>query len=206
MEKKEHLDDSEIEVSLYEFECQQCGNCCRAGLDVYIDKEDIEKWERLEMSDMLRYVQIDAESISEDGLGGYHIEDDNAVLRLKESYSGERLAEKTEELIIFIESNHYYVGTAELPLPIYTIIPGREKRPIFIPKDFNVVREGMKRGIAYKIYKPISGICPLLKNNKCSIHRAKPKACAMFPYDDEGTLDIGEFRVSLCKGLKRKNN
>ena len=204
--KQSKKSKTEFNSSEYEFSCQRCGSCCKAWLDVYIEQKDIEKWKLKERRDLLQYIQIDPKTISEEGLAGFHIEEKNAVLILKKKYSGKELEKKLEELINFIEENHYYAGINEFPLPIYTIIPGKEKRPIFVPKSFEVMKKGLKRGISYMIFKPISGECPLLKDNLCSIQNIKPEECKLFPYDENGELDLEEYRISICKGLKKKQN
>ncbi len=34
----------EQQAEKYEYKCVQCGNCCRAGFEVVIEQEDIERW------------------------------------------------------------------------------------------------------------------------------------------------------------------
>ena len=72
----------------YKFNCKQCGNCCRAGFEIVIQKEDVEKWIKGVYFDFYRFVQIDPKCISKTGLAGYHIEEVNTLEILKKSYKG----------------------------------------------------------------------------------------------------------------------
>ena len=50
---------SEREYQVAEdFECFMCGECCRSGYDVYINREDVEKWMILEKREILDYLII----------------------------------------------------------------------------------------------------------------------------------------------------
>ncbi|MFW9782324.1 MAG: YkgJ family cysteine cluster protein [Candidatus Heimdallarchaeota archaeon] len=46
------------------FDCKMCGECCCAGYDIYINKKDIENWEKLEKSELLDYIIIKQQSDS----------------------------------------------------------------------------------------------------------------------------------------------
>ena len=70
----------------YTYECIQCGNCCRAGFEVVIEKEDIERWIKYEQNEFVQFIQIDPKCISPTGLGGFHIEEVNTLQKIKETY------------------------------------------------------------------------------------------------------------------------
>ena len=64
------------------YKCVKCGNCCRAGLEISIRKQDMKKWINAGKYDFVEKIQIDPKSISPDGLAGYHIEEKNASYHL----------------------------------------------------------------------------------------------------------------------------
>ena len=78
----------------YEYKCNRCGQCCRAGLDISIRKEDILTWIQARKEDFTSHIQIDPKSISSEGLGVDHIEEENALLELFRKYGDEKYEEK----------------------------------------------------------------------------------------------------------------
>lgn len=187
----------------YYHECIQCGNCCRAGFEIVIHKEDVERWIKAKKTDFARHVMIDPKCISLTGLAGYHIEEENALERIKEKYGEENFEVKIKELIQFIKENHHYLGEGIVPLPIYTILPGMERRPILVPKNFITVRDGWRWGLVYLLRFEPTRTCPFLENNRCSIHDIKPDECRAFPYDKDGNLTVDEYRLKICEGFNQ---
>ncbi|MHA1292865.1 MAG: GHMP family kinase ATP-binding protein [Promethearchaeota archaeon] len=188
----------------YIFECVQCASCCKAGYEIHINKSDVIKWEKAGKTEFLAHIQIDPKCISLEGLGGFHIEKKNALEKLKKTKKNIPYEKKIKELINFIERNHDYHGESSIPLPIYTILPGKERRPVLTPKNFQVIFEGKKRGLIYYIKLKLNGTCPFLKGNKCSIHEIKPKECLDYPFDKQGRLRIDKYVLKVCRGIKKK--
>ena len=180
----------------YSYKCVRCGNCCRAGFEIRIGKEDILNWIQVEKTNILQHIQIEPLSISVDGLVGYHIEVDH-IQEIKEKFSEENIKILTE----FILKNHNYHGESIIPLPIYTFLPGMERRPILTPKNFQIILEGLKLGLIY-ILRFNYMTCPFLEDNLCSIHEIKPQECRAFPYNKEGKLKVDDYTLKICKGIK----
>ena len=42
-----------------------CGECCRSGYNVYVNKDDVKKWKNLNKHFFLEYIIINPKSISE---------------------------------------------------------------------------------------------------------------------------------------------
>lgn len=188
-------------MKTYEYKCIKCGECCRAGLEISIRKDDVLTWIQAEKKDFASHIQIDPKSISSEGLGGYHIEEENALLQLLKNYGEEEYEEKKKELEEFILTNHDYLGKGIVPLPIYAFIKDLGRMPILVPKSFQAVFEGMKRGIAYILMYQSNQWCPFQKDNLCSIQDIKPQDCKRFPYDKEGKLKTEDHILKLCKGI-----
>ncbi len=189
----------------YEYKCIQCGNCCRAGFEVVIEKEDIERWIKYEQNEFVQFIQIDPKCISPTGLGGFHIEEVNTLQKIKETYKENEVNEKLEDLKQFILKNHNYFGKGS-PLPIYTFIPDLGRTPILVPKTFQIILEGLKWGLIYTIKFELGGYCPFLKENLCSIHQIKPNVCRSFPYTKNGELKIDDYLIKICKGISKDSS
>ena len=188
-------------MKIYEYNCLKCGKCCRAGLEISIRKEDVLRWIQAGKHDYSQHVQIDPKSISSEGLAGYHIEEENALLDLLKDYGEKEYEEKKKELESFILKNHSYQGKDNIPLPIYTFIPNLGRMPILIPRSFQVVLDGMKWGITYILKYQSNRCCPFQNDNLCSIQDIKPKDCKRFPYDKEGKLKTESHLLKICKGI-----
>ncbi len=186
----------------FKYECVQCGNCCRAGLEVVIEKEDIERWIKIKQNEFFQFIQIDPKCISPTGLGGYHIEEVNTLKRIEEKYKNNEVKEKLEELKQFILNNHFYIGKGS-PLPIYTFLSDLGRNPIIIPKNFKVILEGLEWGLIYILRFELGGYCPFLKENLCLIHKIKPNVCRSFPYNNKGKLKIEDYFIKICKGITK---
>ncbi|TFG14937.1 MAG: hypothetical protein EU535_02420 [Promethearchaeota archaeon] len=124
------------------YECVKCGNCCRAGFEVNLEKEDIERWIKAGKLDFCHYIQVDPKCISSTGLGGFHIEEMNTLEMLQKKYQNKDYDKKLKQLKEFILMNHTYLGKGP-PLPIYTFLPNLGRTPILIPKNFDIIIEGL---------------------------------------------------------------
>ena len=197
--KKQIVAEKNGKKVIINYECIKCGSCCRAGFDVRVRKNDILKWINLGKNKFIQNIKIDPKCISSDGLGGFHIEEEDnskSLGRIFHTYS----EEEQQELINFILNNHVFVGQDEIPLPIQTFLPNIPPRPILIPKNFEVIKQGLKRKIIY-ILKFNLIMCPFLKGNLCSIHNIKPEDCKNFPFDQYGNCYINDFELKICKGM-----
>lgn len=189
----------------YKFNCIQCGNCCRAGFEVVLEKRDIETWIKARHSEFYQYVQIDPKCISDTGLAGYHIEEVNTLEILKKKYNGKEYKKKLAKLKKFILKNHIFLGNGP-PLPIYTFLSDLGRTPILVSKTLKILIKGIEWGLVYIIKFEISGYCPFLKDNLCSIHEIKPYICRSFPYNEKGELNLGEFFLQICQGLTKNSS
>lgn len=102
----------------------------------------------------------------------------------------------------FYQAKSSLFGRRYRTLPIYTVIPGMERRPILVPKCFEVMQEGLKKGLIYILKYEKYSKCPFMEHNKCSIHDEKPSECRAFPYDKEGNLRDDDYLRKICKGFK----
>ncbi|MFX1442763.1 MAG: YkgJ family cysteine cluster protein [Promethearchaeota archaeon] len=187
------------------YECVQCGNCCRAGFEIVIEKEDIERWIKAKKNEFLQYIQIDPKCISPTGLGGYHIEEVNTLKKIEKKYKDNDVNEKLDELKDFILNNHTFLGNGP-PLPIYSFLPDLGRTPILIPKSFLTILNGLKWGLIYSLKFELGGYCPFLKENLCSIHPMKPNVCRSFPYNKNGELKIDDYFIKICKGITKNSS
>jgi len=182
------------------YECIKCGNCCRSGFEVRVCKKDIINWIRLGKEKFTQNIKIDPKCIAPEGLGGYHLherEDGKSLGKLFQNFS----EEEKDELINFIMNHHTFKGQDEIPLPIYTFLPNKPSRPVFIPKTLEIVKQGLKRKLVY-ILRFNLNTCPFLKDNLCSIHEIKPEDCKYFPFDRSGNCYINDYELKICKGMQ----
>ncbi|MFX0186443.1 MAG: YkgJ family cysteine cluster protein [Candidatus Hodarchaeota archaeon] len=186
-------------------ECNKCGECCRAGYDIYIVKEDVKKWMKANKINYLQYIQINPNCISPIGLSKFHNNQGKATEIIKNNNNEKKFDINKKRLIQFIQKNHSYQGKGSNSFLLYTILPNMKQNPILIPKNFNVVLEGFEWGLTYKIKLDPNGYCPFLKLNLCSIHDIKPMVCKKFPYDENGDLREDDYFFSICNGIEKKN-
>ncbi|MBD3255100.1 MAG: hypothetical protein GF383_08395, partial [Candidatus Lokiarchaeota archaeon] len=170
-------------------------------LEVYLENEDIFRWENLNPKDFIPYIQVEPKCISFEGLAGYHIEENNILLKMEKELSKKDFTKRLNELSAFILNTHAYIGKG-IPLPIYTFIEEIGRNPILIPKSFEIIKRGQEMGLVYMIRLGYNGHCPFLKNRSCSIHEIKPKACSQFPLDEDGNFREDENIIKICKSLK----
>ncbi|MHA1257662.1 MAG: YkgJ family cysteine cluster protein [Promethearchaeota archaeon] len=192
----------EQQLAKYKYKCVQCGNCCRAGFEIVLGQEDIDRWIKIGKSDYYQFIQIDPKCISKTGLAGYHIEEINTLEILEKKYKDKEYKKKIDELKKFILKNHEFLGNGP-PLPIYTFLTELGRTPILVPKNLKIILKGLEWGLVYIIKFEISGYCPFLKENLCSIHKIKPNVCRSFPYNENGELKVDEFFIKICQGLTK---
>lgn len=200
----------------YEYKCRKCGNCCRESWDIIIEKEDILKWRQLGKGEFLNYLEINPICISPAGLGdlehgGIICSGDDAKQEFKE-VSGRyekdpqgfraEFEEKLKKIKQFILNNHNYLGEGDLDLPINLYFEGKGNRPIFSPKSYQVMLDGIELKLNYIIIWDSYKKCPFLRGNLCFIHEIKPSACRTFPYTHEGKLRLDKRALKVCRGLR----
>ena len=112
---------------------------------------------------------------------------------------------KLDKLKKFILKNHEFLGNGP-PLPIYTFIPDLGRTPILVPKSLKVLLKGLKWGLVYILKFKLSGSCPFLKDNLCSIQEIKPKVCRIFPFNEKGDLKVDEYFINMCQGLTKNSS
>ena len=185
------------------FKCIKCGECCRAGYIVSIQKEDVINWVDLEEIKILGHIIINPKCISLNYDTYFNSQDGKTIVELKRKYNHKVLKKKIRELITFIENNHLYYGKTSLSLNIRTILPDMEYDPILKPNNFNIILQGIKLGLEYILQSSPAGHCNLLKLNICSFHNFKPIACKRFTYTKENCLRKDNLFLSVCRGLKK---
>ena len=188
----------------YIYNCVKCGNCCRVGSEISISKNDIQNWINIGKLDLSLNFYIDPKSISTEGLGGYHIEKKNALFELLKRYGEHNYELKKQELREFILKNHIYEGEGIIPLPVYTFIEELGRMPILIPRNYDVLFEGIDRGLDYLILYQTDGKCPFLEDNLCTIHEIKPLDCKTFPHNEKGALKTDRYFLKICQGIKKR--
>ena len=175
--------------TFYQFECIQCGTCCRS-LDISLVKEDIMNWMQKGKGEFLPHVQIDPYSIAPARFFNLKTEDEQEILKT------------------FVLENHEYIGEESVASDEIIILPnvifsGKGTRPIFIPYDFEIMLEGLSLNINYLINPLLHGKCPFLENNLCSIHEMKPLACKTFPFNRSGEFASDDGPLLTCNGFKQ---
>lgn len=185
------------------YQCVKCGECCRAGYKIFITKDDFIDWDKNGKAEILDHIKIDPKCISLK-ISNEHLEKDGkGIIKIKRKNLNESYKIKLRELIIFVQKNHFYHGKEYYPLDYFTIMPNMRYNPILIPKSFDIVLRGLKRGLNYIIKLDSNGSCPFLNLNLCLIQEYKPKACKRFPYDNDGRIKEVDYFSSLCMGLKK---
>ena len=77
-------------------------------------------------------------------------------------------------------------------------------KAILSPKSYQVMIAGYEYHLKYYLIYEIYGGCGFLKNNLCSIHDYKPKACKEFPFNRRRlNQEADSLFLQTCKGLKR---
>jgi len=178
-----------------------CGECCRAGYDVHINKIDAQKWKKMEKNELLEHFTIRLNCISINDGTELNSEDGKTIKMIRANYSNSD--QKIQELVEFIRENHLYCGKSCFRQYWKTVVPEFDYDPILVPKSYDVMIKGFDLGLEYIIKTDISGVCPFLNLNLCSIHDFKPMGCKKFPYEKDRCLRKDELFLSVCKGLKK---
>jgi Fe-S-cluster containining protein len=186
--------------SIHDFECLRCGECCRAGYDVYIKREDVENWKKLEKKELLENIIINSACISINNKTECNSEEGISIKRIKKKYNN--FSKKLEELRRFIQNNHEYRGKNCLRQYIKTILLDLAYDPLLAPKSFNTILKGLEFGLEYILKTDASGKCPFLNLNLCLIHDFKPIACKNFPYARYKQLRNDKSFLTKCRGFK----
>lgn len=189
------------DFSISDFECVLCGECCRAGYEAYVNREDVKKWKILDKNELLENIIINPQCISVNNETELNSEDGNILKRIRKQFKN--FDRKIKELIEFIQKNHLYYGKNCLRLYIKTILPDFDYDPVLVPKSFNSILKGLDFGLEYIIKTDVSGKCTFLNLNLCSINDFKPIGCKKFPYTKDKCLRKDELFLSVCRGLKK---
>ncbi|MFX0021563.1 MAG: YkgJ family cysteine cluster protein [Candidatus Hermodarchaeota archaeon] len=187
--------------SYTDFECIKCGECCKAGYDVYVINKDIEKWKDLDKQELLEYIFINPQCISLNNGTEFNSEDGNTIKRIWKNFKDSD--KKVDELIEFIKKNHLYCGQNSLRRYVKTILPDINYDPLLAPKSFDIILKGLEFGLEYILKTDMTGKCSFLKLNLCSIYKYKPIACTRFPYTKEKCLRKDNILTIVCKGLRK---
>jgi Fe-S-cluster containining protein len=124
-----------------DFECEMCGDCCRSGYNIYVNKEDVEKWKKLIKKKILDYIVLNPKCI-------------NVNIEAKLNF----------------------------------LLQDIDYLQVIIPRSFYSILKGLELGLEYILKPDISGKCPFLKSNLCSIQDFKPIGCIMFPINKNKCL------------------
>ena len=191
------------EIIHYQYKCVKCAECCRYGLKIEIEKDDVERWRKLEKEDFLQHIQLDPFSIrsKDDPLNK---KDGKAVKKIRKDTRNEKeLRNRLDELISFIKKTHKYFGKNRKIKKVNTILPSMHISPILNPKNFLVILKGLDRGIVYDLAPDTYRACPFLDLNRCTIYSIRPIACRAFPYNSKGNLRKDIDIIRICRGFKR---
>lgn len=197
------------------YHCQKCGNCCRQPWEIIIQKEDALKWETAGKQEFLQHIQINPISISPVGLGdpGFGASMiELPQMEQKTEFNDKNFESRLKIIKNFVLENHNYLGEGTFQFPVHgyfafffptdAYFKGMGERPIFSPKSFKTVLDGIELGLQYILIFNPEGQCHFLEGNLCSIHDLKPVACQMFPLDANGDLRVEEKILNLCRGFE----
>lgn len=183
---------------MYDFKCLKCGGCCRSGYIIYIDRLDIEKWNKLGGTKIIDHISINNKSISK------LILENNSLLDEEKDNLGE-ITKDYDYLMEFIKKSHHIRNKNSLSISIESISDIVKFNLILIPKSFKLMMRSIDYGFTYIIMTDSLGKCPFLDMNLCSIHNYKPIGCIKFPYLKEQCLYeknnsiIGKTKVKKVK-------
>ena len=173
----------------------KCGECCRAGYDVYVEKNDIEKWQDLGKTSLLRHLMINMKSsILKNNL---NITEKDGNLSIKKKINNPDI--NLDLLAEFIIKNHYNFDQEPQNSDCDTISNGYDQDPILVPIGFKIMLKGLNMGLDYLIRQNSDHHCSYLKNNECLIQDIKPSACKRFPFTTDKCL-----RANDLLSLKQK--
>jgi Fe-S-cluster containining protein len=187
--------------SYTDFECLKCGECCKAGYDVYIIKKDIKNWKALEKQEFLNFIIVNPHCISINNGTELNSEDGNTIKRIYKNYRNPD--KRIKELLGFIQKTHLYYGQNSLRRYIKTILPDLNYDPLLVPKSFNIMLKGIDFGLEYILKTDVTGQCSFLNLNLCSINNYKPYACAKYPYLKDNCIRKDNLFTTICRGLKK---
>jgi len=77
-----------------------CGECCRTGYDIYVNREDVEKWKKLNKKELLDFIVVNPKCISVNIETKLNSEIGNIKKRINKQY--DNFDWKIEELINFL--------------------------------------------------------------------------------------------------------
>ena len=204
---------------VYHYSCVQCGNCCKSYV-VAIHKDDIKKWTSLgKEEEFLRQIEVDMIALQFKNMAGeewlrknnlFSVDlDENRAIDLKfriHQYRNE-FKDELNDISNFLLENHDIMDkiseeTLHPNQNQHWFISGITEHQKLIPLSFQVIRDGITKGISYILKRNKYRKCPFIENNLCSIHAYKPVGCAAFPRPDAIPRDFDNLLKS-CKGLRR---
>lgn len=85
---------------------------------------------------------------------------------------------------------------------IYNMAKELQMEPVDMFKKYCETYIGESSRIPIVRIKPRGSIkrCPLMKEHKCSIHKAKPTVCAMFPIGRCIQMDVSNWNAEISTG------
>jgi len=192
------------------------------GWYVPVSTEDLDRWKEAGHLEFYQELQIDPRTLSIAGInhefGAIRNEWDGdfveALIADMNSRTQIHDPKKLETLYDFVFETHTYCGEGKYryhPLlgPIYKYPkPFEWCWPIFIPDHFEILYQGIKRGLSYLVISDLKNQCEFLDANSCKIHAIKPHVCKEFPYqeiDGQRQLALFEEFIKICPGLKRQS-
>jgi Fe-S-cluster containining protein len=182
-----------------------CGECCKAGYDVYVSIKDVENWKKLKKFELLENVMVKPQCISLNNGTEFNSKQGITLNKIKKTYKN--YDKKVKELIEFLQKYHDYYGTNGLREYTKTILPDLKYDPILTPKNYNVILKGIDIfKLDYVLEKDPSGKCFFLKLNRCQIHDIKPIACRKFPFTKNKCLRNDHIFESICNAYNKLRN
>jgi Fe-S-cluster containining protein len=159
------------------------------------------KWKKLKKIEILENIIINPQCISINNKTELNSKEGNTIERIREKYNN--FDSKIEELKDFIKKNHLFYGRNCLRQYNKTFLSNLGFDPVLVPKNFDYIIKGLNYGLEYIIKTDVSGTCPFLTLNLCSIHDFKPMGCKNFPYTKNKCLRKDNLFSSICSGLKK---
>jgi len=107
------------------------------------------------------------------------------------------------KVVDFILKSHEYKGEGDgfqIERPFLKRNWG--SRPVLIPKNLEIILQGIDLDLEYILTHELHGQCPFLSENLCVIQASKPKVCRQFPFDKENHLRVDDFVLATCRGVQ----